>query len=127
MRCILVLSIFEFRYLYTGRPSRQIHLAARNVPVLLEVSVLLDDDDALERVIVRPVFFRRQLGSLGLTQSDGRLVRLETRNGSWLACLPNNIDSLTDANIDRQLLAIFVECDEEALQSRVSTSVSFIS
>ena len=127
MRCILVLSIFEFRYLYTGRPSRQIHLAARNVPVLLKVSVLLDDDNALERVIVRPVLFRRQLGSLGLTQSDGRLVRLETRNGSWLACLPNNIDRLTDSHIDRQLFAIFIECDEEALRSRVSTSVPHIS
>ena len=117
MRCILVLSIFEFRYLYTGRPSRQIHLAARNVPVLLEVSVLLDDDNALERVIVRPVLFRRQLGSLGLTQSDGRLMCLEARDGSRLACLPDNIDRLTDADVNRQLLAIFVECDEEALQS----------
>ena len=71
--------------------------------------VLLQDNEPLQHVRERNIFFRRKLRPLCRGHSYRCLVRLETGDRAWLPCLTYNVDSLRVGMIFRRILGGSVE------------------
>lgn len=57
---------------------------------------------ALQHVRISHVLLGREFGALHLAETDRRLMRLEARDRSWLACLTDNVHRLGKKRSERK-------------------------